>query len=34
MSNKAFIVNKTQEGKFVSGIQEIEILTIDKNIIL
>jgi acrylyl-CoA reductase (NADPH) len=34
MSNKAFIVNKTEEGKFVSGIQEIEIPTIGENEVL
>jgi len=34
MKNKAFIVNKTEEGKFVSGIEEIAIPTIGENEIL
>jgi len=34
MSNKAFVVNKTEEGKFVSGIQEISIPTIEENEVL
>jgi len=34
MSNKAFVVNKTQEGTFVSGIEQIEIPTIGANEVL
>jgi len=34
MLNKAFVVNKTQEGTFVSGIEQIEIPTIGANEVL
>ncbi|MGB3751278.1 MAG: YhdH/YhfP family quinone oxidoreductase [Arcobacteraceae bacterium] len=34
MTNKAFVVNKTQEGKFVSGIEEIKIPSIGENEVL
>jgi len=34
MSNKAFVVNKTQEATFVSGIEQIEIPTIGANEVL
>ena len=34
MSNKAFVVNKTEEGKFVSGIEEISIPAIEENEVL
>ena len=34
MSNKAFVVNKTEEGTFVSGIEQIEIPTIGENEVL
>ena len=34
MTNNAFVVNKTEEGKFVSGIEEIEIPTIGDNEVL
>lgn len=34
MTNNAFVVNKTEEGKFVSGIEQIEIPTIGKNEVL
>jgi len=34
MKNTAFVVNKTQEGKFVSGIEEIQIPTIGENEVL
>ncbi|MDC0933330.1 YhdH/YhfP family quinone oxidoreductase [Arcobacteraceae bacterium] len=34
MTNKAFIVNKTDEGKFISGIDEIKIPTIGENEVL
>jgi len=34
MKNKAFVVNKTEEGKFVSGIEEISIPTIGENEVL
>ncbi len=34
MTNNAFVVNKTEEGKFVSGIEQIEIPTIGENEVL
>jgi putative YhdH/YhfP family quinone oxidoreductase len=34
MINNAFVVNKTEEGKFVSGIEQIEIPTIGENEVL
>jgi len=34
MTNNAFVVNKTQEGKFISGIEEIDIPTIGENEVL
>jgi len=34
MTNKAFVVDKTKEGKFVSGIKEIEIPNIEENEVL
>lgn len=34
MTNKAFVVNKTEEGKFVSGIEELSIPTISENEVL
>jgi len=34
MANKAFVVNKTEEGKFVSGIEEIDIPKIEENEVL
>ena len=34
MKNTAFVVNKTQEGKFVSGIEQLDIPTIGENEVL
>lgn len=34
MTNKAFVVNKTQEGEFVSGIEEIVVPSIGENEVL
>ena len=34
MKNTAFVVNKTQEGKFVSGIEKLDIPTIGENEVL
>jgi len=34
MTNNAFVVNKTEEGKFVSGIEELSIPTIGENEVL